>query len=159
TQTDFERSQREHVDHFVRLDGPRHAPAKTRGGGFTEPAEGGHDANLAFLDDVEAAAEPDHERRSQHGEHAEARATRIGPEPTATAAIVATAAAAPTEQSVQAAVEIAPQFIEIRRTFFAGPLLVAWIVLAVAGAATAPPLRIIERHDGFLRGDHGKRED
>jgi hypothetical protein len=102
-----------HVDHFHGLDRIGQMPARAGHGGFGVFTETQHDTALAGIDDIEAGGQPD-----QDGQ-ADEQAGAAGDIELAAAAdtrrrLVAATALAP-EQVVQAAIEVLPEFIEIRR--------------------------------------------
>ncbi|KAG0735993.1 hypothetical protein G6F24_018519 [Rhizopus arrhizus] len=76
TETDFERAQLRHVDDFLALNGIRQAPLETGLRRALVFAELGHNRDLAFLHDVEAASRPDAPRHQGNDAPAEARTTR-----------------------------------------------------------------------------------
>ncbi|MNS68741.1 hypothetical protein D3C72_1020280 [compost metagenome] len=136
--THFHRAHLRHVDGFVGLERVRPAPVETGRRGVAVLAEREHDAVLALLHDERAAGEPDED--GDHADHAggDAGALHVGTRTTATAVVIAAVVGTVllSEKGVQALIEIAPQLIEVRRTFaglfaFLGFLAV---VLAIAPA-------------------------
>src|SRR5258706_229818 len=95
---------------LVSLPRPGQPPAQPRAGLLGEFAERQHYAALAFHDDVEPAREPDrqHDSREQPG----AAEARSGEE---ARRLAAACAAATAEQLAQAAIEVAPELVQIRR--------------------------------------------
>src|SRR6202000_2231820 len=97
-------------------------------------AELQHDARLSFLDDEHAAAEIDGDQHADDDAHADACAAAV------VGAAIAAALAA--EETRQAAVEVAPHFVEIRRAVTAFAVLralriVRTLPVAVAAIAVA----------------------
>ena len=102
---------------------------------LAEPAEGRDDTDLTFLDDVEAAAEPDHQRGGEHRQHTEARAARLGSglhaaEPPRRRGLRHVCQTSP----FHAAIEVTPQFIEIGR-----PLLPSLALRLCGVLRSCPP--------------------
>ncbi|MCY1529220.1 hypothetical protein D9M68_643540 [compost metagenome] len=116
-ETDLERAQLRHVDHLVALDRIRHAPLEAGLGRALVFAELGHDGDLTFLHDVEAAGQPDADCDQSDDAQADARSTRRRRRHAApvAGAIVAAPALAP-EQGPDAIIEIAPDLVQIGRT-------------------------------------------
>jgi hypothetical protein len=117
-----------HVDHFHGLHRIGQMPARAGHGGLGVFAEAQHDAALAGIDDIEAGGQPD-----QHGQ-ADEQAGAAGDVELAAATdarrrLVAASALAP-EQLVQAAIEVLPEFIEIRR---AATILFATVLVTPLG--------------------------
>jgi hypothetical protein len=105
---------------------------------MAESAERQDDTGLTFLHDEEAAYQPQEQNDDGHDRNACARATHIRAKAAAGIATAATLA----EQAAQPLVEVAPQFIEIGRTFLG---LSAILVLGPIVLLAAPPTRIVQR--------------
>jgi hypothetical protein len=120
---DFQRPHLREVDDLVRLHRPGQPPVQSRSGLRGELAERQHDAALSFHDDVEPAGEPhrEHDSREQPGA-AQARSREEARR------LAAASAAAPAEQLAEAAVEVAPQLVEVGRALIAaaGPREPPW---------------------------------
>src|SRR5690606_6006388 len=142
---DLDRAQLLGVDDLVRLDRVRQAPGEAGPvDEVLELAETHHRRSLAFLDDVEAAAEP--QQHGDHGQQADAGAGSFHRGATAAARIgraarTVRAAALLAEQAVEPPVEVAPQLIEIGRAVaLAGTLRRALLVTA----ATLAPAGVVK---------------
>ena len=114
------RAQLRHVDRLMGLKRVGHAPLEAGVCRLAELAERRDDRLLAFLDDEEAAAEPDqcHHARDQPGTDAGALHVGLKVRPAAIARVVAGAArcaALAVEQAGQLAVEVTPEFVEVGR--------------------------------------------
>jgi hypothetical protein len=112
----------------VPLEGIGHAPLQPGVGGVAELAERGHDGLLAFLDDEDAAAQPDQRDDASDQAGADAGALHVGLEVraagaaavvTAARAVAAPAALLAAEQAAELAVEVAPEFVEVGRAVVA----------------------------------------
>jgi hypothetical protein len=116
------------IDDVDRFDREGQVPARPGLRGLRVLAEAGHDAAPAFVDDIEAAREPDEE----HERDDEAGAADGEAAPRGTAAGVA-AVTAP-EQVAHAAIDVAPDLVEVGRT------------AAIVAVPALAPLGIVERH-------------
>src|SRR5690606_29010565 len=153
---DLDRAQLLRADDLVGFDRVRQPPGETGAvdllGNF---AEAQHDRGLAFLDDEEAARQP--EQRRGHEQHHDADAGAAKRRGRATAATRGEAGAATTaataEQAVQATIEVAPVFLEIGRAVLAVGSRPARLLVLVATAST--PTGIVEREDRSNALPHG----
>ncbi len=125
--SDFDRAHLRQIDDFRGLDRIRQMPVRSRLRFLDKLAEAQHHAALARIDDIKAAREPHQDNQPDQDAGAAAELRESGAARRATAA----AALAP-EQRTDLLIEVAHQFVEVRRT----------LILAAA----APPLRIVERH-------------
>src|SRR5690606_7956398 len=118
---DFEGTQLCNIHHLMLLDGIRHAPLQTRRHRLVVFAETRNNSDLAFLHDHEAAQTPDHDndyrqtaeqfgRARRQRRHAATRATGTRAARPAAATLVA-------KQRANSVVEVAPDLIQIGRTF------------------------------------------
>src|SRR6185369_4929315 len=122
---DLRRAQLRHVDRLVRLERIREAPLEAGVDGVAVAAERGDDRLLAFLDDEDAAAEPDQDDDAADQRRADAGTLQVGLEvrPAAgVAAAVAAARAAAAEEAAELAVEVAPELVEVGRPVVAAVL-------------------------------------
>ena len=120
---DLDRPHLREVDELDRLDRERQVPARPGLRGLGVLAEAGDDAAAAFVDDVEAAREPDDDapaRRACPRRRAAAAARRPPPPSPASSPPLAA------EQVVHAAVDVAPDLVEIGRSAAAMPRLPHW---------------------------------
>src|SRR5690606_14319093 len=122
TETHFEGTQLRNVDRLGVLDGVRQAPLEAWGLGALVLAELRDDGNLAFLDDVEAAGQPQQHQHQRHHAHPDAGAAWR--RRSHSAAIAGPAVAAPalaSEKGPDAVVEVAPDLVEIGRAVVVAP--------------------------------------
>ena len=125
---DLGRAQLRDVDRLVGLERIREAPLEAGVDRVAVAAERGDDGLLAFLDDEDAAAEPDQRRRRRRSAPAPTPALlrlgwKFGPPPGVAAAVAALRAAAAAEQAAQLAVEVAPELVEVGRAVVAAAVL------------------------------------
>src|SRR4051812_16996056 len=101
------------------LDRVRQAPIEARADRGLVAPELRDDGLLAFLHDEEAGAQPDQHHHRGHQARADARAFHVRLEIAAAAAeaavVTAAAPALAAEEAAQLAVEIAPEFVQVRR--------------------------------------------
>src|SRR5215470_8154736 len=106
-------------------------PARSRRGGLRVPSEARDHTAATLVHDVETARQPhqqDEPNEQSRAAERKARSRRL-------ASVDGVTGFAPTEQLVEAAVEVAPDFVEIGRST----------------AAALTPLRIVEGHGDALR--------
>ena len=120
-------AQLRHVDRLVGLEGIGQAPLEAGVDGVAVAPERGDHRLLAFLDDEDAAAEPDQDDDAADQRRADAGTAQVGLEVRAAvrvtgAVAAARAAAAPAEQAAQLAIEVAPQLVEVGRPVAAAVL-------------------------------------
>jgi hypothetical protein len=125
---DLGRAQLGDVDRLVRLERIREAPLEAGVDGVAVAAERGDDGLLPFLDDEDAAAEPDQDDDAADQRRADAGAPQVGLEVRPAARIAATAVAAlgvaaAAEEAAQLAVEVAPELVEVGRPVVAAAVL------------------------------------
>ena len=110
------------------LNGVRQAPVETRTHGALVLAKLGDDGLLAFLDDEEACAHPDHKHNARNQADTDPGTLHVwlkaAPRP-ATIARPARSATLATKQTTQLAIQVAPEFIQIRRLLAVARALVA----------------------------------
>src|SRR6185369_12008629 len=100
------------IDLLLGLEGVRHAPLEAGIHRLAVATEGHDHALLAFLNDEEAAAEPD-----QHDDARDQTDTDAGPLEVTwlpRTALVGARAAATAEEVAQLAIEVAPELVEVR---------------------------------------------
>ena len=138
---DLDRLHLRELDELDGFDGKGQVPAGSGLRRLGVLAEARHDTAATFVDDVEAAGEPDDE--DQRDEHAGAAERQPRAWPTAVAAILRVALA--TEDFVHPAVDVAPDLVEV-----------GWAAALIAAALA--PLRVIQRHEGATRSSRMGRK-
>jgi len=116
----------------MRLQWIRHTPAQSRVGHLGKLAERQYHAALSLHHDIETTGEPDDENQAKQQPDA---ATDLSDARWLTAGAT-TSTSTPTEDPVQFLIEIAPHFVQVRRTIAAAALIIGSALQSASAAST-----------------------